>query len=290
MTENMAREQLTIARRLGCTSVHIGGGEPLLSPDCVAMVLDIARTSGVSVEYVETNSSWYRDERSACAMLRKLVEHGLTTLLVSISPFHNEYIPFRKVKGVLEACRIAGMSVVPWVADFIHDLSSFDETRTHTLEDYEDMFGEGYIEDLSRRYWIAPGGRALDTFAPYAPKIPLAELFARENSACSELSHVTHFHLDLYGNYIPGLCAGLSINASDLGSPLREYDYPIITRLYTGGVAALCLFAAKKYGFEPSQPAYVSKCHLCYEIRRFLAVDMEVESRELSPAGHYRYG
>jgi MoaA/NifB/PqqE/SkfB family radical SAM enzyme len=37
--------------------VHIGGGDPLLRPDKLKRVLDIAAEVDVSVEYVETNSS-----------------------------------------------------------------------------------------------------------------------------------------------------------------------------------------------------------------------------------------
>ena len=41
--------------------------------------------------------------------------------------------------------------------------------------------------------------------------------------------------MDLFGNYIPGLCAGLAIRGEDLGTPLREQDYPVLQRLYTQG-------------------------------------------------------
>ena len=67
-----AEKNLATIRRLGCASVHIGGGEPLLRPDALGDVLKIAGKVGVSVEYVETNSSWFKDPDSAMAMLVKL--------------------------------------------------------------------------------------------------------------------------------------------------------------------------------------------------------------------------
>ena len=56
-------------------------------------MLDAARRSGVSIDYVETNSSWFKEPEPAEALLSGLRRKGLHTLLVSISPFHNEHIP-----------------------------------------------------------------------------------------------------------------------------------------------------------------------------------------------------
>jgi molybdenum cofactor biosynthesis enzyme MoaA len=133
ISADAARANLAAVRRLGCRAVHIGGGEPLLRPDGVAGVLEVAAEVGVQVEYVETNSSWYRDHASACATLEMLAARGLSTLLVSISPLHNEHIPFHKVRGVIAACRTVGVSIIPWVGEFVPDLAAFDEWRPHKL-------------------------------------------------------------------------------------------------------------------------------------------------------------
>ena len=53
-----AEKSLMKIRPLGCRSVHIGGGEPLLRPDKLGTVLEVASKIGVSVEYIETNSSF----------------------------------------------------------------------------------------------------------------------------------------------------------------------------------------------------------------------------------------
>ena len=89
-----ARVNLETVRELGCRTVHIGGGEPLLKTDGVASVLEVANQVGVHIDYVETNSSWYRNYDAACAVLEELSDRGLSTLLISISPFHNEHIRF----------------------------------------------------------------------------------------------------------------------------------------------------------------------------------------------------
>ncbi len=94
MTSAVADEVFYILRSLGCYHVHIGGGEPLIKPDKILDVLDAARKNNIEIEYIETNSSWYRDETSTNAILKELKDHGVNTLLISIDPFHNEYIPF----------------------------------------------------------------------------------------------------------------------------------------------------------------------------------------------------
>ena len=112
-------------RSLGCSSIHIGGGEPFLNLSGLKMVVETCRSAGIWIEYVETNSAWYRSMDSACKVLSSLKERGLSTLLVSMSPFHNEHIPFFKVKGVMEACNAVGITVFPWISDFYSEMDSF---------------------------------------------------------------------------------------------------------------------------------------------------------------------
>ncbi len=282
-----AQAALETSRRFGCRSLHIGGGEPLLNPEGVASVLKAAQKAGVHIEYVETNASWYRNHETACRLLERLAAAGLSTLLVSISPFHNEFIPFCKVQGVLAACRAKGISVFPWIAGFTPDLETFDPERPHGLEEYEQTFGADYLPRLTGRYWISPGGRALETFGPYMTQIPLHRLIDQNKTGCAELADTTHFHLDLYGHYVPGLCAGLAIAPQDLGSPLDADAYPLITRLYAGGLGPLLAYVSDTYGFAPSKKHYATKCELCFEVRRFLVIDRGVDSPELRPREHY---
>jgi hypothetical protein len=141
---------------------------------------------------------------------------------------------------------------------------------------------------LPNRYWISPGGRALELFRPTAQRIDIQTLIDTAQK-CDELGNTSHFHLDLFGNYIPGLCAGLSICRDDLGTPLSAGDYPIICRLYSGGIGSLFRYAREHERFQPGQTDYWSKCELCYEIRHFLVADRGFRTKELQPAGHYFY-
>jgi hypothetical protein len=271
---------------LGCHSVHIGGGEPLLNPEGLAAVLAAARDAGVGVEYVETNSSWFTNQEEAVALLTGLKKLGLATLLVSISPFHNEYIPFKRVKGVIAACRAVGVQAFPWSNEFYREIDAFDDGKTHSLEAYAAKFGADYLKRLPARYWIHLGGRAVKTFREIFPARSLEAVCADGRSGCRELLDTRHFHLDLFGNYIPGLCAGLAIKAEDLGQPLDAEAYPLLTTLFNTGVASLLDYAASRHGFKAAA-AYISKCHLCLEIRSYLALAKQICSPELQPLPFY---
>ena len=283
-----AANNLKTIRSLGCRSVHIGGGEPMLRPEGLAAVLEIAAELGMSVEYVETNSSWYKDDASAEVLLRDLRNQGLHTLLVSISPFHNEHIPFSKVKGVIEAAGRAGVGIFPWITDFIPDLSQLDADRTHSLAEFSDIFGQDYLLRVLDRYWIHMGGRALETYRPLMGQKSFDRIIDEAAATCyGELSNTSHFHIDLFGNYIPGLCSGLAIARQDLGKPLSDEIYPVLTTLVQSGIRGLVKMAEAYCGFSPQKDLYINKCDLCIEARTCMVQNDYHGSEELAPEGFY---
>jgi len=284
----VAEKNLRSAKSLGCAAVHIGGGEPLLRPEELGAVLDAAQRTGLSIDYVETNSSWFRGPESAEALLSGLRPKGLHTLLVSISPFHNEHIPFTRTQGVMDAARKAGVRVFPWVAGFIPDLSALDNSRTHALSEFEERHGNGYVRRILDRYWIHMGGRALQTFRPLLRTKTLEHILGENTTSCSrELTDTSHFHLDLFGNYIPGLCSGLAVARDDLGKSLSPDNYPLLNILGAKGIRRLFDFAVLEYGFRPQQAGYINKCDLCTEIRFFLVKEGYDRSKELGPEEFY---
>jgi hypothetical protein len=271
--------------------VHIGGGEPLLRPDKLGTVLEVAARAGIAVDYVETNSSWFRDIESATDLLSQLREKGLRTLLVSISPFHNEQIPFSRVQGVIEAARQAGVGIFPWISDFISDLSQLDPAKPHGLDEYRQAYGDNYLIQILQRYWIHLGGRALETFRPLLGKKTFQQILAENPAGCSaELTDTSHFHIDLWGNYIPGLCSGLAIFRDDLGAPLPQKRYPILTDLFHHGIRGLFEFATEHFGFSPRRTRYINKCDLCTEIRTHLVNNGYRSSNALQPKEFYLGG
>jgi len=284
LSPEKALEVIRKIKSLNCTSAHIGGGEPFLNRDGLLSVLRIAKQEDFFIEYVETNSSWHKNHKDATEFLLQLKEEGLNTLLISISPFHNEFIPFKKVKGVMNACQETGMNIFPWSDNFYSDIDSFNESDKISLEMYNKKFGGDYVRNIPMRYWIHYGGRALQIFKDMHPLYSVKEIISC-NTSCSELNDTSHFHIDLYGNYIPALCSGLSIDYRGLGREMDYNDYPLLSILYGEGISGLYNYALEKYSIK-IEGRFLSKCHLCLNIRQKLAA-INPLNKELQPNHFY---
>ena len=287
MTFAMANEVFTILRSLGCHHVHIGGGEPLLKPDKILDVLDAARENNIEIDYIETNSSWYRDEASANDVLKELKEHGVNTLLISIDPFHNEYVPFWKVKALIKACSKTGMNIFPWLMEFWDDIDAMDDKKIHSLDEYKQLFGNDYLLQLQKKYGLNLKGRALKTYKPMMKKQPFEQIL-RESIPCKLLSGIYHFHVDLYGNFIPQSCPGFSIPLKELANKADPVKYRIFNSLESEGIRGFAELATKEYGYRPKKE-YAGRCDLCYDMRSYLVLELGLNLPDLKPLNHYKY-
>jgi len=238
MTSSMADEIFSILRSLGCHSVHIGGGEPLLQPDKIYPVLESAGRNKIDIDYIETNASWFKDEASAKSVLRRLMQYGVRMLLISIDPYHNEYIPFSKVKGLIEVCSKVNMGVFPWLMDFWADLDALDDRKPHSLQEYAKAFGQDYLLRLPERYGLNLKGRALKTYKPMMRMEPFNKIL-KESVPCRLLSGIHHFHVDLYGNFIPQSCPGLSVKLREVSYGADPDKYPVLHSLESIGIGGL---------------------------------------------------
>jgi len=73
--------------------MHIGGGEPFLRFRELLETVRVFRDEGIQLDYLETNASWFTEKASAIEKLSRLAEAGCDTVMVSICPFHVEFIP-----------------------------------------------------------------------------------------------------------------------------------------------------------------------------------------------------
>lgn len=290
MDRHTADHCFKTVKKLGCRVMHVGGGEPFLQPEKLYVVLEAAADAGIHIEYVETNSSWCTSPGYAAAILAEIKSRGVDTLLLSISPFHNEYIPLRKILALMSACEASGVGIFPWTTEMLGDVKAFDQQVPHSLKEYSAKFGSSYIVDAMERYGVVPGGSAIKSLKPFFKRRSLEEILA-EPPPCRRLTATTHFHVDLYRNYVPCQCPGLSIRLQDLSNELKDSDYPVLNALARDGVRGLFdLVNSSQYGFEPSEEGYSIPCELCSQIRRYLALDKKISSRELQPVEFYEEG
>jgi hypothetical protein len=96
-----------------------------------------------------------------------------------------------------------------------------------------------------------------------------------------------HNHFDNYGNLLPGFCGGISLgNWLEMDQLLKEgidpEKMPILGYLIQEDMEGLFNFVRDK-GFAENPGGYVSRCHLCLELRKYLSSQgnfLELRPRE----------
>lgn len=249
-------------------SCHIGGGEPFLQPERLLEVCRLAKSHGIGIEYIETNGSWHVGEEETLSLLKKLLQAGVDCLLISVDPFHNEFIPYGKQKDLIRLCRRAGMGTFIWPGNFGGDLELLDTSVPHKIREYDALFGGDYQSDAARSYGLNCNGRAISLCRGAYEQKRLADI-AGDRGPCACLVSTGHCHMDLYENYIPPVCTGFTIALSDVDGKLSREKYPALHAAYEQGPGGL-LDYAKGFGFTPSRERYVNRCDLCFDIKRFL--------------------
>jgi len=119
-------------------------------------------------------------------------------------------------------------------------------------------------------------GRAADELANLCPTMNY-EHFSGQSCAPALLG-AKHVHIDGKGNTFPGTCVGIVVgnvlsepaNTLDhLWSGLDFRNHPILSVLVEQGPVGL-VSMAKSLGYPVRSGGYAGKCHLCFDIRRYL--------------------
>ncbi len=232
---------------------------------------------------METNASWVRGREHAEEVLSRLAGAGLRMVLVSLSPFHAEFIPLARTTALIDAARatLPGGAFV-WIPQFMEDLAGEDPERRLDLEATLAERGDGFALGLAGRYGLTPAGRAGRFIHRHGRRLPWWEA-ARSARCRQRLSSTSHFHVDLEGLFVPGLCAGITLPLDQVPGDLDAARFPLVAALASGGPAELVALA-RDHGFAPHE-TYGSACDLCTHCRIHLAASGDYE--ELGPAGFY---
>jgi hypothetical protein len=263
-------KELTSTQPLQSIGAH--GGEPFLHFELLKQIMQNVKKLGVTRTWVITNGYWAKSKAIAEAKLIELKEAGLRSITFSVDGFHQEYIPFEKVRKGIEAAVSVGFGKV-WIDSyFLGQLDSnnfYNNLTRKALKSFETLDN---VEINKRQTDFE--GRAAELLTEYvepkaetpAGKCPLPFWIGGDlrNPEVVEIDHEGNVTL------CPGICIG-NTKRESLTRILQNYDYhahPIISTIAEEGPIGL-LGTARAKGFKEKQK-FVNECHLCYEMRKIL--------------------
>ncbi len=276
--------------------LHFTGGEPFLNFDLLLRLVKMADKYEIPSVFVETNCFWCVDDEETEEKLCKLRDAGLKGILISANPFLIEQIPFERIERAVNISeRVFDGNVIVYQNIFLNQLRTIDLKGTLSFENYLSIMREkdplGLYAGLSFPS-ILPMGRVPYRLGYLYKRYPTSRFF--DESCMEELTRNWHVHIDNYCNYISGYCAGISLgDARDLEKICQDGinldENPIIEILVSPkGIMKLFEYAVKEYGYRERNDGYVSKCHLCLDIRKHI-VEQTDDFNELKPRDFYRH-
>jgi len=269
--------------------LHFTGGEPFLNFELLSRAVEIADKFRIPSTFVETNCFWAMDDRTTKDKLKTLKKKGLRGIMISVNPFYLEYVPFERTdRSIRISLDIFGRNVMVYQLEYYR---RFKAWGLHDRVPFEEYLKLERKEDFLRSVEFFVQGRA-----PYALREVLKEIqplhpaehFFRDECLTPFLRS-RHNHFDNYGNYIPGFCGGISLgDCRELDRLLKEgintEQYPILGFLIDNNMKGLYDFA-KNRGYTDMEEGYLSKCHLCMELRKHLI--LHGDFKELKPKEFY---
>ncbi|HEY9088225.1 MAG TPA: radical SAM protein [Anaerolineaceae bacterium] len=256
--------------------VHLTGGEVFLNFSLLLAGVRMAAELGIAV-YAETNAVWCVDDDLVEQRLSALHDAGMRALLVSCSPFHAASVPLERTLRAIEiGVNVFGPAgVAIYTIDWLERIARIDVEQAVPLQQFIERYGE---QRSGRMFWddygLVAGGRAGYALGHLKARHQPKDF--RDESCRWELLYANHSHFDLYGNFIPSFCGGLSLgswkNLPELRAAYRANKAPpLITALLVDGPYGLYMLARDEWNYQPLRGGYADKCHLCVDVRKHLA-------------------
>jgi len=265
--------------------LHFSGGEPFLNFELLLKATEIAKDLRIPSTFVETNCSWCKDDTFTRNRLQLLKEKGLKGIMISVNPFYAEYVPFERTDRCIQISQqVFGQNVMVYQIEYYRQFKQLGITNKISIEDYLKLT-QG--ESLSNNVELFLMGRAAEQLNALYPGYPATSFF---NIPCQPpILRNWHNHFDNYGNFMPGFCGGISLGSwFDLDRLVKEgvdlEKRPILQYLINDDMKGLLHFANGMEYIEIND-GYVSKCHLCLDIRKHLSARSNFE--ELNPKEFY---
>jgi hypothetical protein len=275
------RDRYPFPGRVGVNEgIHFTGGEPFLNFDLLLRLVETAERLGIPSTFVETNGFWCREAETTREKLRALKDAGLDGILLSANPFILEGIPFeRTARAVSVGREVFGANAIVYQRFFYDQFTGLGLRGTLAFDEYLERAGYGlqYVE-------LFANGRVPYKLAHLYQHHPARRFFGA--SCRRELIRDWHIHVDNYCNFVPGYCGGLSLgDARELDAICGGIDLdalPVLKALLTD--LADLYHLGRERGYVERE-GYISKCHLCIDVRRHLA--RHGDFAELKPGAFY---
>jgi len=253
--------------------ISFTGGEPFLFLYNLIHMVSHASKLGFSVECT-TNCLWAKDYEVAKQRLRALKNVGLSIINLSVDDFHQEYIPFDRVKNCFEVAKKLGLRIV--ILCVIRKKSKLRLRNVINMLGDDDIFilEKGFDpRSLAEHKIIA----IENGFIPvgHGTKIPKEEILTLEKPPVGCCEYILRdIAIDPTGKVLsccsaacltPPLVIGDINKKSLLEIVERANGDKLINFLATKGPYKL-FEKMRRHGLMKQENRYVNKCHLCYDI------------------------
>ena len=208
-------------------------------------------------------------------------------MLVSVNPFILEQVPFERTERAIRIGRQIFHENLITYQEFFQ--SQFERLGIRGALSFEEYMRRAGPHVLLENVELLPMGRAAYALSHLYRKYPPQQFFAE--SCREELTRGWHVHVDNYCNYMTGYCGGISLgDARDIASICQGIDLnerPILKALATD-LKTLFELSVRAFKYKQRREGYISKCHLCVDIRRHIAQETD-EFQELRPREFYHH-
>lgn len=254
------------ARRIPTVEwISFTGGEPFLVPEMLLNLVGYASERGLHTECV-TNCFWAETEEKAEKQLRELVDAGLYVINISVDDFHQQYIPFERVRNCYEASKRLALRVV--IMCTVARSSRLRINEVAMRLDYEGIriIGEkkkSPVSALAMETGFVPVGRGAEI-----PKEEWLIGYSPIEGPCRAV--LQDIGIASSGRVLPCCSAASLVEDAALGNAneksLAELieaasKQPLFKILSSKGPTGLSDLLDAKH-----QDRYVNQCHLCYEM------------------------
>jgi hypothetical protein len=252
--------------------LHFTGGEPFLNFELLCLAARTAKDLRIPSLFVETNCFWARTDQETRQKLIALRDCGLIGILISINPFYLEYVPFERSERAIRIAReVFGVNVLVYQLEYYRLFKQLGIRDRLPIPEFLKLKGGREFTLYTEFFLNGRSPYAMEEFDLF-PKYPAGRLFSTPCTPAFLRSW--HNHYDNYGNFVPGYCGGLSLgDCRRLDALLDEgidlAARPVLSYIIADNFAGLLAFA-EEHGYRQRSSGYLSKCHLCADIRKFL--------------------